>query len=246
MSNTTMHKLAAMSLVLALMSAGTAGAGEPIMDHAKTDDPIISKVLVDELEWQDASPNEAMAWDATAWIGRDGGRVLLRSEGVAVNRQVEHLRAELLWWRPIAAWWNVVGGLRQDAGEGPGRTYGLIGIEGLAPYWFHVQADLYAGERGQIGTRLEAEYDIRLTNRLFLSPQAELHAYTRDDAATGIGNGLSELEAGVRLRYEIRREFAPYLGIQWTGSFGDTADIARAAGEPVRDTFVVAGLRFWF
>ncbi|MEZ5566042.1 MAG: copper resistance protein B [Gammaproteobacteria bacterium] len=247
MNKYSARKYVSIGLVLALGSMRVAAAESPTMDHAlMDDDPIIGSVLVDELEWQDTSPADAMAWDVSAWIGRDKGRVLLRSEGESVNGDIEGLRAELLWWRPVATWWNVVGGLRQDAGTGPGRTYGLIGIEGLAPYWFHVEADLFGGERGQFGTRIESSYEVRLTNRLILTPRMELQAFSRDDEATGIGSGLSKLEAGLRLRYEIRREFAPYIGIEWTGSLGDTADMARTADEPVRDTHLVAGLRFWF
>lgn len=227
-------------------AAAHQGMGHAVVEHAMNDDPVISKLMMDQLEWRNTSGDDALAWNGSWWIGRDEGRMLVRSEGEAIDGDVEHLRAELLWWRPLAPFWNVVGGLRQDAGIGPGRTYGLVGIEGLAPGWFHVEADLFAGERGQVGTRLESSYEIRLTNRLILSPRVELTAYAKDDEATGIGSGLSSLDAGLRLRYEIRREFAPYIGVGWTGSFGDTADLARDAGAPVRDTFALAGLRFWY
>lgn len=210
------------------------------------DDPLVGMVLMDELEWQDASPDDALAWNVSAWLGHDTGRLLFRSEGEMMDGDVEDSRAELLWSKPIAAWWDLVGGLRQDAGTGPGRTYGLIGVQGIAPYRFHVEADLFAGERGQVGMRLESDYEVLLTNRLILVPRAELQAFGKDDTATGVGRGLSQLELGLRLRYEIRREFAPYVGVEWSGKFGDTADLAREAGEDVRDARVVAGLRFWF
>lgn len=210
------------------------------------DDPLVSMVLVDELEWQDASPDDALVWNMSAWIGHDDGRLLFRSEGERTDGNVEGSRAEVLWSMPIDPWWDLVGGLRQDVGTGPGRTYGLIGVQGIAPYQFHIEADLFGGERGQAGTRVESQYEILLTNRLIAQPRVELQAFGKDDAATGIGSGLSKLELGLRLRYEIRREFAPYVGVEWSAKFGDTADIARDADESVRDTRFVAGLRFWF
>lgn len=222
--------------------ATAAGTGHAHMD----DDPLVGMFLMDELEWQGASPDDALAWNVSAWLGRDTGRLLFRSEGEMASGDVEASRTELLWSKPIAAWWDLVGGLRQDIGTGPGRTYGLVGVQGTAPYRFHIEADLFGGERGQVGTRLESSYEILLTNRLIAQPRAELQAFGKDDAATGIGSGLSQLELGLRLRYEIRREFAPYVGVEWQGKFGDTADLARAAGESVRDTRFVAGLRFWF
>jgi copper resistance protein B len=210
------------------------------------DDPVVTMILLDELEWQHASADSALAWDLSAWVGRDRGRLLLRSEGESSQGRLQDTRAELLWSRPIAAWWDLLVGLRQDVGAGPGRSYGLVGVQGLAPYRFHVEADLFGGERGQIGARLESSYNLLLTNRLMLVPRAELQGFSKDDAATGVGSGLSELQLGLRLRYEIRREFAPYLGVEWSGRFGDTADFARQAGDAVHDTRFVTGVRVWF
>jgi copper resistance protein B len=241
-----MNKFTVASLILlAGFHQSVATAAE--VGHAHMDDdPLVGMVLVDQLEWQNASPDDALAWNVSAWIGHDTGRALFRSEGEATSGDVESARTELLWSKPVAAWWDLVGGLRQDFGTGPGRTYGLIGVQGTAPYRFHIEADLFGGERGQFGTRLESDYEILLTNRWILVPRAELEAFGKDDAATGIGSGLSQLELGLRLRYEIRREFAPYLGLEWNGKFGDTADFAEEADESVRDTRFVAGLRVWF
>jgi copper resistance protein B len=237
--------IAAASIALAVGFPGTVPAAD--WDHAHMDDdPVIGMVLLDEFEWQNASPDDALAWNVSGWLGRDTGRLLFRSEGDLSDGDVEELRAELLWSKPIAAWWDLVGGLRQDAGPGPGRSYGLIGLQGLAPYRVHVEADLYAGERGQVGARFESAYKLLLTNRLILVPRAELQAFGKDDAATRTGSGLSQLELGLRLRYEIRRELAPYVGVEWTGHYGDTADFAREDREAVRDARFVAGIRVWF
>jgi copper resistance protein B len=237
--------IVAVLCLLAVLHQGVAIAAEMAHLHMN-DDPLVGMVLVDELEWQDASPDDALAWNLSAWLGHDTGRLLFRSEGDMTNGEVGSARAELLWSKPVTAWWDLVGGLRQDAGTGPGRTYGLIGVQGLTPYRFHLEADLFGGERGQVGARLESRYEILLTNRLFLQPRAELQAFAKDDTATGIGSGLSQLDLGLRLRYEIRREFAPYVGVEWSGKFGSTADLAEESGESVRDTRFVAGIRFWF
>jgi copper resistance protein B len=152
----------------------------------------------------------------------------------------------LLWWRPVTSRWNLVAGLRQDLEPEAARSYAALGVQGLAPGWVHVEATAYFGERGQSAVTLRAGPELLLTNRLLLAPLVELEAWGRDDEANGIGNGLSRLTAGLRMRYEIRREFAPYVGLEWAGKLGDTGDLAREAGESVRDARWVAGLRVWF
>ncbi len=242
-----MNKFIGTTLCLLVGLHQSAALAEDIGHHAHmNDDPLVGMVLVDELEWQNGSPDDALAWNVSAWLGHDTGRLLFRSEGEMSNGDVEEGRAELLWSKPIAAWWDLVGGLREDFGTGPGQIYGLIGVQGTAPYRFHIEADLFGGQRGQVGARLESKYEILLTNRLIAEPRAELQAFGKDDADLGIGSGLSQLEVGLRLRYEIRREFAPYVGVEWQGKFGDTADFAGDAGESARDTRFLAGLRFWF
>ena len=232
--------------LLLLAVSGDGSATEADSGHVHmNDNPRVGMLLVDQLEWQKAS-GDPLVWNVSARLGNDTGRVWFRSEGEMPDGDVESSRSELLWARYFSPWWEVVGGVRQDAGTGPGRTYGLIGVQGLAPYWFHVEADLFAGERGQVGARAEAQYDILLTNRLILQPRAEIQAWGKDDDDTGVGSGLSSAEFGLRLRYEVRREFAPYLGVEWSGAVGDTADLARASDEDVRDVRLVAGLRFWF
>ena len=153
---------------------------------------------------------------------------------------------QLLYGHAFAPWWELVVGVRRDFGPGPSRDWAAFGIQGLAPYRLDVEATAYLGESGRTALRLEAEYELLLTNRLVLQPLVQLDLYGKEDPATGTGSGLSEMEAGLRLRYEIRREFAPYVGVAWQRRFGDTADLARAAGEEVEDTRLVAGLRVWF
>ena len=203
------------------------------------------RVLADRLEWQDADAGDALAWDLDAFVGGDFNRLWLRAEG---EREDGRTRADLqvLYGHAFAPWWELVVGVRRDFGPGPSRDWAAFGIQGLAPYRFDVEATAYLGESGRTALRLEAEYDLLLTNRLVLQPLVQLDLYGKEDPATGTGSGLSEMEAGLRLRYEIRRELAPYVGVAWQRRFGDTADLARAAGEEIEDTRLVAGLRVWF
>jgi copper resistance protein B len=136
--------------------------------------------------------------------------------------------------------------VRYDSGEGPNRGWLAFGVQGLAPYWFETDISAYLGEGGRTALRIETDYELLLTQRLILQPRVEVNAYGRDDTRRGLGSGLSDMTAGLRLRYEIRREFAPYVGVEWAGTFGDSRDLARANGEEAYATRLVAGLRFWF
>jgi copper resistance protein B len=232
-------------VALLAASAGTSAAELAGHSHA-LENPLVAMVMADELEWQSGPGADGLAFDGYAWIGRDDARLWLRTEGSRTRAASDEVRTELLGWRPVGAWWNVVGGVRHDTGAGPSRTYALVGLQGTAPYRAGIDADLVAGEGGQFGARVEGEYRLLVTNRLILTPRVEVEAWGRDDAATGIASGLAGVEAGLRLRYEFRREFAPYLGVEWRTALGDTADLARAAGDDVRERRVVAGLRLWF
>lgn len=202
--------------------------------------------MLDRLEVSDADPGTALGWEASAWMGGDVQRLWLRSEGEAVDGRVEHGDVEVLYGRGVRAWWDVVAGIRQDFGEGPSRTWAAFGVQGLAPYKFEVAATAYVGQGGRTAARVEADYDTLFTNRLILQWRAEANAYGKADPMAGIGSGVSTLEAGLRLRYEVTRQFAPYIGIQHERALGNTADLRRAAGHGANDTRVVAGLRLWF
>ena len=184
-------------------------------------------------------------WELGAWYGDDYSKVWFETEGERVHGEQEG-RVELMWDRIISPWWSFQTGVRQDFGEGPSRTWLDIGVQGVAPYFFEVDAAIYIGEQGRTAARLSGEYDILLTQQLVLQPELELQLYGKDDPENGIGSGLSNVELGLRLRYEIRREFAPYFGVHWERSFGQTADFARAEDEDVSELVFVAGLRAWF
>jgi copper resistance protein B len=221
-------------------------SNERMIELMEMDDTsAFAMVLLDQLEWRDSDGDDGLFWDGRAWYGRDFNKLWFKSEGERVARESE-ARIELLWDHIFARWWSVQTGVRHDLGEGPGRTWAAVGVQGLAPYWFEVEATLYVGEEGRTAAILSAEYDLLLTQRLILQPKIEMNLYGKDDASNGIGSGLSEGELSLRLRYEIRREIAPYLGVTWTRSFGNTADLVRVEGGDASDLQVVAGLRMWF
>ncbi|MGK2914523.1 MAG: copper resistance protein B [Porticoccaceae bacterium] len=160
--------------------------------------------------------------------------------------RLQESRTELLWGHTVAAFWDAQLGVRHDDGEGPNRTWLAFGLQGLAPYWFELDLAAYVGESGRGALRLDGEYELLITQKLILQPRVEANIYSRRDADRELGAGLSDVSAGLHLRYEIRREFAPYVGIERVRKFGNTADFARAGGGDASTTQLVAGLRFWF
>lgn len=202
-------------------------------------------VLGDRLEYD--TNNDSGIYDLQAWYGTTYNRLTAKLEGDVADGSLEETQSELFWSRAFSAYFDTQIGLRFDQyDEGTNREWLAFGIQGLAPYWFELDFTAYVGDGGRTALSLEAEYDVLLSQRLVLQPRAELNAYGKDDDANGLGNGLSDAEFGVRFRYEFTRQFAPYIGVEWTRKFGDTADFARAADEAASDTRYVAGVRFWF
>jgi len=206
----------------------------------------LGALLVDNLEAVRSDGNSSAAYDLQAWYGRTYDRAVLKAEGDYDDGEVKEARTELLWGHAVAAFWDTQLGLRHDSGEGPNRNWLAFGVQGLAPYWFEVEATGYLNEKGKLSARFEAEYDLLLTQRLILQPRAELNFAAQSSEDIGVGAGLTDAEIGVRLRYDIAREFAPYIGVERAGSFGRTADYVRAEGGRAQQTRWVAGVRFWF
>ncbi len=206
----------------------------------------VGRVLIDQLEWRTGQGSDAGVWEAEAWYGGDYNKLWFRTEGERVQDTTEDARAELFWDRIFARWWSLQAGVRRDLGGGPSRNWAAFGVQGIAPYWFDVEATAYAGEEGRTAARFRAEYDLLFTQRLILQPEAEVNLYGKADPDRGIGSGLSDLDLGLRLRYEFRRELAPYIGVAWHKLFGGTADQARAAGKSTSDVQLTVGLRAWF
>lgn len=216
----------------------------PAMDMA--DDALFTRLLVDKLEYAHSNDGNAQTLEAQAWIGGDYNKLWLKADGERSAGRLEDLRAEALWDHAIAPYWSLQLGARRDFGEGPDRNWAAFGVQGLAPYWFDVEATVYAGTSGRTAARVELQYDILFTQRLILQPDVELTLYSKDDPARGIGSGLSTIDFGLRLRYEIRRQFAPYLGVVFTQKYGGTADLTRAANQDTSDMRFVLGIRAWF
>lgn len=231
--------------VPAVTDADRAAAFPVLARHMEHASPLNHYLLIDQLEWQDADGG-AQAWDVTGWIGTDRDRLWLRTEGEREGGRTDSAFAEALYGRAISPWWDLVVGVRNDFRPGPERTWVAVGVQGLAPYKFDIEATAYIGESGRSHARIEAEYELLLGNRLILQPQIEAELHSEKDRRRRIGAGLSNVELGLRLRYEIRREFAPYLGVVWNQKFGDSADFARTDGERIEDTRLVAGIRIWF
>ena len=210
------------------------------------DEHSFGSLLVDRLERVDTREGNATAYEAQAWFGRNYDRAVIKAEGDYGQGKLQEARTELLWGHAIATFWDTQLGVRYDSGVGPDRGWLAFGVQGLAPYWFEVDAAAYVGDKGRTAFRLGAEYELLLTQKLVLQPRLEINAYGKSDEALGIGSGLSDGVAGLRLRYEFTRQFAPYIGVERAGKFGKTSDLARAAGEKTDETRWVAGVRFWF
>lgn len=219
--------------------------GDMHMQHVM-DSPVMFYALLDQFEWVDADEGSAYAWEAMGWWGKDEHRLWWRTEGETHDGETGDAELQLLYGRPFARWWDWVAGVRHDFRPEPSQSWLALGVQGLAPYWFETEATLFLGEGGQSNLRLEVEYELLLTQRLVLQPLLELNLFGKDDAERGIGSGLSTAEAGLRLRYEIRREIAPYIGIRWERAYGETADLVRQADGEIDESALVAGIRLWY
>jgi copper resistance protein B len=212
------------------------------MGHQHLEDPLNRSVLLDRFESQDATA-DPVAWDLDAWLGRDLTKVWIRSDGERRDGQTETADVELLWGKSFARWWELLAGVRYELEPRPEEASAAVGVRGTAPYRLEVEATAYVGDGGSSALRVETHYELLVTNRWILRPELDLAWYGQSDASRGRGAGLAEGELGLRLRYEVRREVAPYVGVVLARKFGRTADLA--GGDP-NDTSLVAGLRLRF
>jgi copper resistance protein B len=207
---------------------------------AMDDNARYGKFMVNEAEVH----GDAFAWDIDGWYGSDRNKLWIKSEGELDSGQ--RFDIELLWDHVFARWWSIQSGVRGASNDNEHNESLVLGLQGLAPQWFEVEARVYLDEHGGVALHTKADYDLLLTQRLVLQPEAKLTVNSRDDIDLGIGSGVSEMALGLRLRYEFRREFAPYLGVSWVRHFGATANLARTPGRDANDVRALAGLRFWF
>jgi copper resistance protein B len=252
-----MNKLRA-ALGAAVMLVGLAGGvraqQSPPTDRSQPqsmpkllDTAIFAHLLISQLEGRFGfNEGNTFRWEAEGWVGTDENRLWLLTEGRYSNNELDDGIHQLFYGRAVSTYFDAMVGVRYDLDSLPSRGWGAIGIQGLAPQFFKVSAFGYISGDGHLAARLEASYDLQITQRLILQPQTELNFYTKDDPARKVGAGLSELDVGLRLRYEITREFAPYIGITYFGLYGTTADYASAGGGSTQQIRFTIGLRTWF
>ncbi len=215
----------------------------PVMDNT-----IMWHVLFNQFEGRTNGPDNEFRWDGQGWIGTDINKIWFKSEGFVENGKATDGDTEALYDRPIPflRYFDAQAGVRYDLDSDPGRTWGAIGVQGLAPYFFDFEPTFYFSDRGRVAGRLMASYDLLITNRLILQPEIEINFYSKRDPSRAISSGLSDLDTGLRLRYEISRKFAPYIGVAYTGKFGESADFTRAEGGIVNDVRFIFGIRLWY
>lgn len=206
-----------------------------------------SQILFNLAEVQVRNGRDGYRWDGAGWFGGDIDRLVVKTEGEGgLGDRVEAAEVQALYSRALDPYWNLQAGVRQDLGAGAKRTYAALGVEGLAPYWFDVEGTVFLSDKGDVLARAEAWYDQRITQRAILQPRVELNLAAQDMPGSRIGAGLSTAELGVRLRYEIRREFAPYVGLSWERRYGATARYARSDGDRTGGVSLALGVRAWF
>jgi copper resistance protein B len=218
----------------------------PMKGMDMADNAPLGMLLIDQLEYTNGKDADGFSWEAEGWYGNDANKLWVRTEGDRSGGKLEDADLEAFWNHNVATFWSTQLGLRQDFGEGPARTWAAFGVQGLAPYWFELEATAYAGDAGRTAARLRAEYELLITQRLIFQPDFEVNLYGKDDPARRIGSGLSDAQLGLRLRYEFSRQFAPYIGVNWIRRVSTTADYAREDHQPLLDRQILVGIRFWF
>lgn len=217
------------------------------MLHADHGGMAFHQILFNLAEVQLRHGRDAYRWDGEGWFGGDINRLVVKSEGGGgFGSAAQEAEVQALYSHAIGPYFDLQGGVRQDLAAGPRRPSATIGVEGLAPYWFEVEARLFLTSRGDLLGRIETWYDARVTQRLVLQPRAELNFAAQSVAERKIGSGLSDAELGLRLRYEFAREFAPYVGLSWQRQVGASARYSRDAGQRASATSLVMGTRVWF
>ena len=227
-------------VLLPLLAVGNSFAG------GRSDDPLLTKVMIGQFENRATGGSDPVVLEAQGWIGKDLQKLWIKADIERVAGATEENELQFLYSRAVAPYWDFQIGWRTDVRPKRGRDWLALGFQGLAPYFFEVDAAAFIGEGGQTALRLEAEYEMLFTQKLILTPEITVNFHGKNDEKTGTGSGLSDAQLGLRLRYEIRREFAPYVGVNFNKKYGKTADYASAEGGEVSDAQFVVGVRAWF
>ena len=233
-------KILVLTLSLSLLSS-IAVAGD-----AHEDDPFIGKFMLDRFEVVDGEDTNPLVWEASAWLGRDLEKFWFKTEGTYEDSEVHSAEYQLLYGWAVAPYWDLMAGARLDSKPEPDRKWLAFGVHGIAPYFIETDATLFVGEEDMSAIRLEFEYEVMLTQRWVIVPELEVNFYGNNDRQRGIGSGLSDLEFSLRLMYEMKREFAPYIGINWEKLMGNTADLAESRNEDTSEAEFTIGIHAWF
>ena len=210
------------------------------------DDPILISIAAEELEWRQDSGNDALAWDAHAWVGKDRDKLWFKSEGEKASGTTEDFELQLLYNRAVAAFWDLQIGWRHDWQPISERDWLAIGVSGEAPGFIETEATLFVGENGRTSLRAKFGYEYLLTRNYGLKAKFEFDWFSKDDPSNGIGSGLAELEFGIRLHYAPGKQMSPYLGLNWSRLLGETGDFAAAEGESDSSLAALLGISWWF
>jgi copper resistance protein B len=232
-------KLKVAALIMVTLPASSFAAGS-------SDDPLLTYFKVDQFELRDANEGTAFVWELDAWLGKDLSKFWIKSEGERVSGETESSEIELLYSIGVSSYWDFQLGLRHEFKPDSSDNSLGAGFQGVAPYLFEIDASLFVNDDDLFNARVEVEYEYLFSQKLVLIPNLEVSLYSDNDEARGIGSGLSNVELGLRLHYEFRREVSPYIGINYEKKFGDSADYLSDAGEDVSDTQLLAGVSFWF
>jgi copper resistance protein B len=253
-------RLSSLAAALTLLATAAAAQMPPALDQPELvtgmepfvggmppveDRGVFAHALLNQNEGRYNGINTQYRWSGEAWAGTDYNRLWIRSEGTVAKGKVEDGIQEFLFSRAITTFFDLQGGLRSDLDSLPTRNWASLGIEGLAPGFFNIEATGYASAQGHLSARFEGYYDLLITNRLILQPQIELTFYSKSDPSREVGPGLSEIDAGLRLRYGFTRKLAPYIGVTYEGKYGQTANFAKQAGQSTSDFRFTFGLRIW-
>jgi copper resistance protein B len=229
-------------------SANDVAAAFPVLqegnEHAHHSSLLSAQI--EKLELHQGDGEKGAAWDGGFYVGNPMTKLWLKSEGERMEGVTEYADLRLLVSQAISPWWEGVAGLVGQKGIGPDRSFLMLGVQGETPYFFDLQANVLVGNHQQVGLKIELENDLLITNKLILQTRSEMKAWSKADLARDIAAGVSDVGVGMRLRYEIRREFAPYIGFEWSRKIGNTADVVRSLGERDHALHAVAGFRLWW